>query len=115
MPKGQGHDIQAQGQLHGNMQARRKCARARVYAGAPARRRLATVGTGMVAMPRASLFNRCGIGMMLSTVMGDAVFVDLHCGSRFAGLLFHDRVHTDRGKRRPRAVKHEHGDQEQSQ
>lgn len=69
----------------------------------------------MVAMPSASLFNRCGIGMMLSTVMGDAVFVALRGGSHFAGLLFHDRVHTDRRKRRPRAVKHEHGDQEQSQ
>lgn len=46
----------------------------------------------MVAMPSASLFNRCGIGMMLSTVMGEAVFVDLHRGSHFAGLLFHDRV-----------------------
>lgn len=41
----------------------------------------------MVAMPSASLFNRCGIGMMLSTVMGEAVFVDLHRGSHFAGLL----------------------------
>lgn len=69
----------------------------------------------MVAMPSASLFNRCGIGMMLSTVMGEAVFVDLHRGSHFAGLLFHDRVHTDGRKRRPRAFKHEHGDQEQSQ
>ena len=69
----------------------------------------------MVAMPSASLFNRCGIGMMLSTVMGDAVFVALRGGSHFAGLLFHDRVHTDGRKRRPRAVKHEHGDQEQSQ
>lgn len=115
MPQGQRHDIQAQGQLHRNMQARRKCARARVYAGAPARRRLATVGTSMVAMPSASFFNRCGIGMMLSTVMGDAVFVALHRGSYFAGLLLHDRVHSDRRKRRPRAVKHEHDDQEQSQ
>jgi hypothetical protein len=53
--------------------------------------------------------------MMLSTVMGDAVFIALRRGSHFAGLLFHDRVHTDRRKRRPRAVKHEHGDQEQSQ
>ncbi len=69
----------------------------------------------MIAVPRASLFKRCGIGMMLSTVMGDAVLVDLHRGSHFAGLLFHHRIHTDRRKRRPRAVKHEHGDQEQSQ
>lgn len=69
----------------------------------------------MVAMTSASLFDRCGIGMMLSTVMGDAVFVALRRGSHLAGLLFHDRVHTDRRKRRPRAVKHEHGDQEQSQ
>ena len=69
----------------------------------------------MVAMPSASLFYRYGIGMMLSAVMGDAIFVDLHSGSHFAGLLFHQRIHTDRRKRRPRAVKHEHGDQEQSQ
>jgi len=69
----------------------------------------------MVAMPSASLFNRCGIGMMLSTVMGDAVFDHLHRGSHFAGLLFHDRAHTDGRKRRPRAVEHEHGDQKQSQ
>ncbi|MBB4770739.1 hypothetical protein FHR65_004365 [Xanthomonas arboricola] len=53
--------------------------------------------------------------MMLSTVMGDAVLVDLHSGSHFTGLLFHHRIHTDRRKRRPRPVKHEHGDQEQSQ
>ena len=69
----------------------------------------------MIAVPSASLLNRCGIGMMLSAVMGDAVFVYLHRGSHLAGLLFHDRAHTDGRKRRPRAVKHEHGDQEQSQ
>lgn len=69
----------------------------------------------MVAMPSASPFNRGGIGMILSTVMGDAVFVALHRDSHFAGLRFHGRVHTDRRKCRPRAVKHEHDDQEQSQ
>lgn len=53
--------------------------------------------------------------MILSTVMGDAVFVALHRDSHFAGLRFHGRVHTDRRKCRPRAVKHEHDDQEQSQ
>lgn len=71
----------------------------------------------LVAVHATYLVQCLGIaGVRHLAVVGDAILIALHRrGGGKGGLIAAGRAHTYRRKRRPRAVEHEHDDQEQSQ